>query len=74
VQWALQSCDMPVMRNATPRGMWTPEEIAREQTSTHMRAERDRIKSPQERLEETVRLSRLVSELRQGLPGDVRAG
>jgi hypothetical protein len=54
--------------------MWTPEEIAREQTSTHMRAERDRIKSPQERLEETVRLSRLVSELRQGLPGDVRAG
>jgi hypothetical protein len=29
---------------------------------------------PEERLEETLRLSRLISELRQGLPDDVRAG
>jgi hypothetical protein len=57
---------------AKPRGPWTPAEIARNERANRARAQRDREKSAEERLEETVRLSRFVSELRQGLPGDVR--
>ncbi len=59
--------------NARSQGRWTPEEIAREDASVRARAERDRRKTPQERLEETLRLSRFMSELTQGMPGDVRA-
>jgi hypothetical protein len=55
-----------------PRGPWTPAEIARNERANRVRAQRDREKSAEERLEETLRLSRFVSELRQGLPGDVR--
>jgi hypothetical protein len=53
-------------------GSWTPDEIVRQETTSRARAERDRGKTLQERLEETLRLSRFVSELRQGVPGDVR--
>jgi len=56
-----------------PRGPWTPEEIAREERATQARALRDLEKTPAERLEETLRLSRFISELRQGAPPDVRA-
>ncbi|MGA2452501.1 MAG: hypothetical protein ABSG93_03190 [Solirubrobacteraceae bacterium] len=59
--------------NAARRGAWTPEEIAREEAATRARAARDRMKTPQERLEETLRLSRFASELRQGVAADVRA-
>jgi hypothetical protein len=56
-----------------PKGPWTPEEIAREERANRARALRDRAKTPEERLEETVRLSRFISELRDGVPNDVRA-
>jgi hypothetical protein len=56
-----------------PKGPWTPEEIAREERANRARALRDRAKTPEERLEETVRLSRFISELRDGVPDDVRA-
>jgi hypothetical protein len=55
------------------RGPWTAAEIAREESAGRARAKRDLEKTPQERLEETVRLSRFMSELRQGVSGDVRA-
>jgi len=57
---------------AKPRGPWTAEEIARNERANEVRAMRDREKSPDQRLEETLRLSRFVSELREGLPDDVR--
>lgn len=59
-------------RKAKPRGPWTAEEIARNERAEQARAVRDREKTPQQCLEETLRLSRFVSELRQGLPDDVR--
>lgn len=58
---------------ARPRGPWTPEEIARNERAEQIRALRDLDKTPEERLEETIRLSRFMSELREGLPSDVRA-
>jgi hypothetical protein len=63
---------MAAKPKAKPRGPWTPEEIAREERANQARAQRDREKTPEERLEETLRLSRFLSELRQGLPDDVR--
>jgi hypothetical protein len=56
-----------------PKGSWTPEEIARNERVNKIRIEQDREKTPAERLEETLRLSRFISELRQGVPDDVRA-
>jgi hypothetical protein len=64
---------MATKPNAHPKGPWTPEEISRNERANRERAARDQEKTPQERLEETMRLSRFMSELRQGLPGDVRA-
>lgn len=58
---------------ARPKGPWTPEEIARNERVNKMRIAQDREKTPAERLEETVRLSRFISELRQGVPDNVRA-
>jgi hypothetical protein len=58
---------------ARPKGRWTSEEIARNERVNKIRVERDREKTPAERLEETVRVSRFISELRQGVPDDVRA-
>ncbi|HTW42178.1 MAG TPA: hypothetical protein VMD79_07670 [Solirubrobacteraceae bacterium] len=60
--------------NTERRPSWTPEEAAREEAATRARSAHDRTKTPQQRLEETLRLSRLMSELRQGMPSDVRAG
>ncbi len=65
---------MAAKSQAQPRGPWTPEEIAREERANEVRAQHDQGKTPEERLEETLRLSRFISELRQGVPGDVRAG
>ena len=42
-------------------GQWTPAERARELRARAVRSRRDREKTPEERLEETVRLSRLMS-------------
>lgn len=56
-----------------PRGPWTPEEIAREERATRARDARDRQRTPEERLEETVRVSRFMSELTHGTRGNVRA-
>jgi hypothetical protein len=50
---------------------WTPEERASEERARAIRACRDREKSPEQRLEETLRLSRLMSELQQGAARDV---
>ena len=52
---------------------WTSEEIARNEKASRARAASDREKTPAQRLEETLRLSRLMGELRQGVRGDVRA-
>jgi hypothetical protein len=50
---------------------WTPEERAREERARAIRARQDRDKGSEERLEETLRLSRLMSELQQGAARDV---
>jgi hypothetical protein len=50
---------------------WTPEERAREERVRAIRARQDRAKTPEDRLEETLRLSKLVSELQQGAARDV---
>jgi len=70
---AKPSARAKVSPKARPKGPWTPEEIARNERVNQIRIERDREKSPAERLEETVRLSRFISELQQGVPADVRA-
>ena len=59
---------------AKPRGQWTAEEVGRNERANQVRAQRDRERTPEERLEETLRMSRFLSELRQGLPDDVRTG
>jgi hypothetical protein len=59
-------------RQAESRGRWSAEEVTRNERAEQARAACDREKAPAERLEETVRLSRLMSELRQGLRRDVR--
>ncbi len=65
---------MAAKPKARPKGPWTAEEIAREERATQARALNDRQRTPEERLEETLRLSRFISELRQGATGDVRTG
>jgi hypothetical protein len=55
-----------------PQGPWTPEEIVREERAARTRDAHDRKKTREERLEETVRVSRLMSELADGTPSDVR--
>jgi hypothetical protein len=50
---------------------WTPEERSREERTHAVRARKDQEKRPEERLEETLRLSRLVAELQQGATRDV---
>ena len=57
-----------------PRGPWTPEEIARNERANQARRRRERQSTPAERLEETLRLSRFLGELQEGLPDDVRTG
>jgi hypothetical protein len=64
---------MAAKPRAKPRGPWTPEEIARDERANQARHARDQMKTPEERLEETLRLSRFIGELRQGVPDDVRA-
>ncbi len=56
-----------------PSGAWTPEERAREERARQARARQDRDSTPGERLEETLRLSRLMSELGQSAAPDVRS-
>lgn len=53
-------------------GVWSREEREREERAHAIRAQRDRERNPEQRLEETLRLSRFISELREGVPGDVR--
>jgi hypothetical protein len=50
---------------------WTLDERAREERARTIRARQDRQKTPEDRLEETLRLSRLMSELQQGAARDV---
>jgi hypothetical protein len=64
---------MTEVPNVGQRGQWSPEELAQEHASTRAREQQDSTKTPQERLEETLRLSRFMSELTQGVPGDVPA-
>lgn len=52
---------------------WTREEREREEHVREIRARRDREMTSEERLRDTLRLSRFMSELRQGVPSDVRA-
>jgi hypothetical protein len=53
--------------------LWTREEREREERVREIRAKRDREMTPEERLRQTLRLSRFMSELRQGVQSDVRA-
>jgi hypothetical protein len=62
---------MPAMTHPARPARWTPEERAREERARALRARQDQQKSPAERLEETLRLSRLIGELRDGTPRDV---
>jgi hypothetical protein len=64
---------MPANGSNKPSGAWTADEVARHERAEQWRAAQERAKTPQERLEETVRLSKLMSELRSGLPRDVPA-
>jgi hypothetical protein len=64
---------MATKSKAKPKGPWTAEEIARNERVAEARIERDKEMPIEERLEETLRLSRFISELRQGVPDDVRA-
>jgi hypothetical protein len=52
---------------------WTREEREREERVREIRTQRDREMTPEERLRDTLRISRFMSELRQGVPDDVRA-
>ena len=61
----------PLRMRRLDRSHWTPEERAREQQTQAIRARDDRAKTPEERLEETLRLSRLIAELQQGASRDV---
>jgi hypothetical protein len=69
----LQCEDMEAKPKTRPRRPWTPEEIARNERAQQIRVERDRERTTGERLEQTLRLSRFMSELGQGARGDVRA-
>jgi hypothetical protein len=62
---------MTVTMARTHRTRWTAEERAREDRAHAVRLQRDKEKTPEERLEETLRVSRLIAELRQGAAGDV---
>ncbi|HEY5194572.1 MAG TPA: hypothetical protein VIJ39_11965 [Solirubrobacteraceae bacterium] len=53
---------------------WTREEREREERVREIRARESCEQTPEERLEETLRLSRFISELRRGLSDDVRTG
>jgi hypothetical protein len=56
---------------ADPDRSWTEAERVREERARAIRSREDRAKSPEERLEETLRLSKLVAELQQGVTRDV---
>jgi hypothetical protein len=62
---------MPVEMTSGDPAQRTEVERAREERARAVRTRQDRAKTPQERLEETLRLSKLVSELQQGAAGDV---
>lgn len=49
-----------------PKGQWTPEEVARSERANQERMRHDKAKTPAERLEETIRLSKFIDELRHG--------
>lgn len=62
---------MAVEMTSRDPAQWTEGERAREERARAIRSRQDRAKTPEERLEETLRLSKLVSELQQGAAGDV---
>jgi hypothetical protein len=49
---------------------WTPEEREREERAREIRARHSRGQTPEERLAETLRFSRFISELRERVPSD----
>ena len=62
---------MAVEMSIRDPAQWTEVERAREERVRAIRNRQDRAKTPEERLEETLRLSKLMSELQQGAAGDV---
>ena len=54
-----------IMGRARPP-RWTAEERAREERVRAIRSRHNQEKTPEQRLEETLRVSRLVGELRDG--------
>jgi hypothetical protein len=69
---AAASITMPRVTPSRP-AEWTREEREREERVRALRSERDRGRPPEELLEETLRVSRLISELQQGVARDVPA-
>ena len=53
------------------RTRWTAEERDREDRTHAVMLQGDKEKTPEERLEETIRVSRLIAELQQGTARDV---
>lgn len=51
----------------TKRPKWTAEERAHESRVREIRARHEHDRRPEERLEDTLRLSRLMAELREGV-------
>jgi hypothetical protein len=62
---------MAVEMTSRDPAQWTEMECASEERVRAIRSRQNRAKTPEERLEETLRLSKLVSELQQGAAGDV---
>lgn len=63
---------MACMTNVHP-AQWTLEEREREERVHALRSRQDHDRAPEQLLEETLRVSRLISELRQGVTRDVPA-
>jgi len=59
--------------SAVRPSQWTTEERKREERVQAVRSRQDHGRPPEQLLEEALRLSRLISELRQGVARDVPA-
>jgi hypothetical protein len=64
---------MTAVTKPRPSGQWTAEEVEAEERAQRARLARDALRTPEERLEATLRLSAVISELRAGIKRDVSA-
>ena len=64
---------MSAVTKPRPSGRWTAEEIEAEERAHRARRARDLQRTPEERLEATLRLSAVISELQAGIRRNVPA-